>query len=153
MIRRSSANTETLSHSRSKRPLAYVDSSRLLPVAVRGSFPPKRCFGTHKTVYQRRCAILLTSILLEPAGPIPLHDSFLHHHEAIVAAYRCCCADEKEVLQELERTPGNSSLTIDLMNIRIIGHLIDILSWNQEDQAVAHISKTIREHDRGGYQR
>ncbi|TFK56320.1 hypothetical protein OE88DRAFT_1689331 [Heliocybe sulcata] len=82
-------------------------------------------------------------MLLEPAGPVPLHDDFSHKDETIAAAYCCCCEDEKEVLQELEKTPGNSSLTIDLMNIRIIGHLIDILSQYKEQHAAAYISKTI----------
>ncbi|TFK56318.1 hypothetical protein OE88DRAFT_1658 [Heliocybe sulcata] len=82
-------------------------------------------------------------MLLERTGPAPLHDRFSHPNETIAAAYHCCRDDEKEILQELEKTPGNSSLTIDLMNIRVIGHLIDLLSQHQEDQTRTRIAKMI----------
>ncbi|TFK45233.1 hypothetical protein OE88DRAFT_1669531 [Heliocybe sulcata] len=85
-------------------------------------------------------------MLLE-TGSLPLRDDFVHDSETIAAAYHQCRDDEKEMMQDLERTPGDSSLAIDLMNIRLIGHLLDLLCHYQKDQAAAHIAKTIMSRD------
>ncbi|EPQ51994.1 hypothetical protein GLOTRDRAFT_140473 [Gloeophyllum trabeum ATCC 11539] len=77
-------------------------------------------------------------MLLEP-GPVPLSDDFVHPSPTATHAYSYCRQIEQEILQEQAQAPGNSSLAITLMNIRIAGHLIDVLAQQHEDYALARV--------------
>ncbi|KAK0465393.1 uncharacterized protein EV420DRAFT_1637530 [Desarmillaria tabescens] len=71
---------------------------------------------------------------------IELGDEFTHSNTSFVSAHRRCRRVEKDLMIQFSRNPSDIILRKQLVNIRIMGHLLKV---GPTDKAKTHISTTI----------
>lgn len=71
---------------------------------------------------------------------IELGDEFTHSNASFVSAHRRCRRVEKDLMIQFSRNPSDIILRKQLVNIRIMGHLLKV---GPTDKAKTHISTTI----------